>query len=310
MEQNIYDLIIIGAGPAGLTASIYASRYKMRNMVIGSLPGGTISEAWIVENFPTFNQIPGAELAQRMYEHAKELGAEMILDDVKDVSREDRFFRITITEGKEYLAKNILIATGSQARRLNLPDEEKYLGKGIVYCATCDAYFFKGKTVAIVGAANSAITAALLLSTLADKVYLIYRSENLKADPVWVDKVKADAKITLIANTNISGLAGENKLEKIILDKPYNNSTELAVDGLFIEIGVVPNTVLTNKIGVKVDEKGYIVVDGAQATSVPGVWAAGDITNNSNNLHQVITACAEGAVAANAIFLSKERGAV
>lgn len=309
MENKLYDLIIIGSGPAGLTASIYASRYKMSNMVIGSLPGGTITEAWVVENFPAFNKIPGMELGQKMYEHAKELGAEMILDDAKDISSENGVFKIKVSQDKEYLAKNILIATGSQARRLNLPNEDKYIGKGVVYCATCDAYFFKGKTVAVIGAANSAITAALLLSTLADKVYMIYRSENLKGDPVWIDKVKENPKITLIPNTNITGLSGENNLEKVTLDNPYNNSAELAVDGLFIEIGVVPNTVLTNKIGVLTDEKGYIVVDNAQATNISGIWAAGDITNNSNNLHQVITACAEGAVAANAIFMSKERKA-
>jgi thioredoxin reductase (NADPH) len=309
MENKFYDLIIIGSGPAGLTASIYASRYKMSNMVIGSLPGGTITEAWVVENFPAFNKIPGMELGQNMYEHAKELGAEMILDDAKDISSENGIFKIKVSQDKEYLAKNILIATGSQARRLNLPNEDKYIGKGVVYCATCDAYFFKGKTVAVIGAANSAITAALLLSTLADKVYMIYRSENLKGDPVWIDKVKENPKITLIPNTNIIGLSGENNLEKVTLDNSYNNSTELAVDGLFIEIGVVPNTVLTSKIGVLTDEKGYIVVDNAQATNISGIWAAGDITNNSNNLHQVITACAEGAVAANAIFMSKERKA-
>lgn len=309
MENKLYDLIIIGSGPAGLTASIYASRYKMSNMVIGSLPGGTITEAWVVENFPAFNKIPGMKLGQKMYEHAKELGAEMILDDAKDISSENNVFKIKVSQDKEYLAKNILIATGSQARRLNLPNEDNYIGKGVVYCATCDAYFFKGKTVAVIGAANSAITAALLLSTLADKVYMIYRSENLKGDPVWIDKVKENPKIILIPNTNITGLSGENNLEKVTLDNPYNNSTELAVDGLFIEIGVVPNTVLTNKIGVSTDEKGYIVVDNAQATNISGIWAAGDITNNSNNLHQVITACAEGAVAANAVFMSKERKA-
>lgn len=307
MENKLYDLIIIGSGPAGLTASIYASRYKISNMVIGSLPGGTITEAWIVENFPAFNKIPGMELGQKMYEHAKELGAEMVLDDAKDIVNENGVFKITTSQHKEFSAKNILIATGSQARRLNLPNEEKYIGKGVVYCATCDAYFFKGKTVAVIGAANSAITSALLLSTLADKVYMIYRSENLKGDPVWIDKVKENPKIILVPNTNIIGLSGENNLEKVTLDKPYNNSSELAVDGLFIEIGVVPNTVLTNKIGVAVDPKGYIIVDNAQATNIPGIWAAGDITNNSNNLHQVITACAEGAVAANAIFLSKEK---
>jgi len=309
MENKLYDLIIIGSGPAGLTASIYTSRYKMSNMVIGSLPGGTITEAWVVENFPVFNKIPGMELGQKMYEHAKELGAEMILDDAKNISSGNGVFKIKVSQDKEYLAKNILIATGSQARRLNLPNEDKYIGKGVVYCATCDAYFFKGKTVVVIGAANSAITAALLLSTLADKVYMIYRSENLKGDPVWIDKVKENPKITLIPNTNIIGLSGENNLEKVTLDNPYNNSIEIAVDGLFIEIGVVPNTVLTNKIGVLTDEKGYIVVDNAQATNIPGIWAAGDITNNSNNLHQVITACAEGAVAANAIFMSKERKA-
>lgn len=309
MENKTYDLIIIGSGPAGLTASIYASRYKMGNMVIGSLPGGTITEAWTVENFPAFNKISGIDLGQKIYEHAKELGADMILDDVKDISHEGEVFKIKISNGKEYLAKNVLIATGSQARRLNLPGEEKYIGKGVVYCATCDAYFFKGKTVAVVGAANSAITAALLLSTLADKVYMIYRSEDLKGDPAWINKVKENPKITLIPNTNVSGLSGENTLEKINLDKPYNSSNEIAVDGLFIEIGVVPNTVLTNKIGVATDERDYIIVDGTQATNIPGIWAAGDITNNSNNLHQVVTACAEGAVAANAIFLSKGRQA-
>jgi thioredoxin reductase (NADPH) len=307
MENKIYDLIIIGSGPAGLTASIYASRYKMSNMVIGSLPGGTITEAWVVENFPAFNKIPGMELGQKMYEHAKELGAEMILDDAKDIVQENGVFKVKISHDKEYSAKNILIATGSQARRLNLPNEDKYIGKGVVYCATCDAYFFKGKTVAVIGAANSAITAALLLSTLADKVYMIYRSEFLKGDPVWIDKVKTNPKIILIPSTNVCGLAGEDMLKQITLDKPYDNSTELAVDGLFIEIGVVPNTVLTNKIGITNDEKGYIIVDNSQATNIPGIWAAGDITNNSNNLHQVITACAEGAVAANAIFLSKEK---
>jgi thioredoxin reductase (NADPH) len=307
MENKTYDLIIIGSGPAGLTASIYASRYKMSNMVIGSLPGGTITEAWVVENFPAFNKIPGMELGQKMYEHAKELGAEMILDDAKDIVQENGVFKVKISHDKEYSAKNILIATGSQARRLNLPNEDKYIGKGVVYCATCDAYFFKGKTVAVIGAANSAITAALLLSTLADKVYMIYRSEFLKGDPVWIDKVKTNPKIILIPSTNVCGLAGEDMLKQITLDKPYDNSTELAVDGLFIEIGVVPNTVLTNKIGITNDEKGYIIVDNSQATNIPGIWAAGDITNNSNNLHQVITACAEGAVAANAIFLSKEK---
>jgi len=303
-KRDIYDLIIIGAGPAGLTASIYASRYKINHLVIGYALGGLAFDAHKICNFPTEVEISGAELTRRMQNHMEHLGGKLLLDEVRDIKRDDdgRFRIITQNNQEEFLTKTIVLAIGTKHRRLNLPEEEKFLGKGISYCATCDAMFYRDKVVAVYGGSDSANTASIYLSQVAKKVYQIYRRDKLRGDPSWIEQVLKNEKIEVIYNRRIVGLKGENKLEKIILDNEYQRKKEIEVDGLFIEIGTVPDDKLIKKLNLETDENGYIKVKNDQQTSQEGVWAAGDITNNSNNFRQIITACSEGAIAVNSIF--------
>ncbi|HBB36436.1 MAG: thioredoxin reductase, thioredoxin reductase (NADPH) [Candidatus Moranbacteria bacterium GW2011_GWC1_45_18] len=299
--MDIFDLIIIGAGPAGLTASIYSSRYKVKHLVIGREPGGQANEAHQIENWPGTVSMPGFELLQKMREHAEKLGGEILMDSVSSVSKEGDIFKITTHSG-EYQAKNIILASGMEYRKLQIPGEAEFKGKGVSYCPTCDAAFFKEKVVAVVGGGNSAGSAALLLSRYASQVYLIYRGEKLKIDPAYMEKISAERKIEVIFSTNIKEIKGDKAVEKIVLDKQHAGSGELAVQGVFIEIGSEPGVEITNQLGIETDEQGYVKVDSGQTTNISGVWAAGDVTNGSNKLRQIITAAAEGAVAAGSVY--------
>lgn len=297
------DLIIIGAGPAGLSASIYASRYGLPHEIIGSVPGGIVNEAAHVCNFPTELEIKGFELAQKIQAHAEHLLGEKIrIDTVIDLKKEKDHFTIQLQSGQKHQSKTILIATGTKRRHLDVPGEKEFLGKGVSYCATCDAMFFKNKIVAVIGGSDAANTAALTLAHVCKKVYIIYRRGQLRGETAWIEAVKKEPKITVIYNTNITTIKGSNTVEAVTLDKPYKNSTELAVDGVFIEIGAVPNTILFKNLAVKTTEEGLIIVNEKQQTSIPGIWAAGDCTTGSNRFRQVITACAEGAIAVFNIF--------
>ncbi len=301
-KKNKYPLIIIGAGPAGLTASIYASRYKVDNLIIGEALGGLAFEAHKICNFPTEEEISGLDLVTKIQKHAQSLGASLVTDRVVGVDKEGEEFKVTTQGGKEFFAKTLLLAIGTQRRRMNLPDEEKFIGKGVSYCATCDAMFYRDKVVAVVGGSDSANTASLYLAEVAKKVYQIYRRDKLRGEMMWIHQIEANPKIEVIYNTEVTGLVGKEKLEKIVLNRTYQGKNELAVDGLFVEIGTVPQKVLVEELSLEVDDKGYIKVGPDQQTSQSGVWAAGDITTNSNYFHQIITACAEGAVAAESIF--------
>lgn len=301
MDNNTYDLIIIGSGPAGLTASIYASRYKVKHLVVGKEPGGQANEAHQIENWPGTISISGLELLQKMRQHAEKLGAQMVMDSVSNIAKEGDVFKIT-THAGEYQAKNIILASGMEYRKLEIPGEAEFRGKGVSYCPTCDAAFFRDKVVAVVGGGNSAGSAALLLAEHASQVFLIYRGEKLKVDPAYREKISASEKIEVIYNTNIKEIRGSGAVEKIVLDKEWNNSKELAVQGVFIEIGSEPGAELTKQLGLETDEQGYIKVDLGQGTNAAGVWAAGDATNGSNKLRQIVTAAAEGAVAAGSVY--------
>jgi len=321
-----YELIIIGSGPAGLTASIYASRYRIKNLVIGSQLGGAMALASAVENYPGFERISGLELAQKMAQQVKALGAEIINDSVIEMqsvkckSQNDNLkFKIITEGGREYESRAIILATGTRRRELGVPGERKYLGKGVSYCATCDAAFFRDKVVAVVGGANAAVMSADHLSRFAKKVYLIYRRKPLRAEPIWVERVEKNPKIEIVYDTNVLRILGESEfanvksqmsnvkskskisnLEKVggvELDNPYEGNKYLAVDGVFIEIGGVPGTELAKSLGVELDEKGFVKVNPDMETNVPGVFAAGDIANLHGELQQIIIACAEGATA-------------
>jgi len=301
MAENIYDLIIIGAGPAGLAASVYASRYKIKHLVIGKEPGGQAVEAHKVENWPGTISISGLELTQKMREHAEKLGVKILMDSVSNITKEGDFFSVT-THTAQNKTKNVILALGMEYKKLSIPGEEEFKGKGVSYCPTCDAPFFKDKTVAVVGGANSAASAAQLLSEYADKVYVIYRGEKLKVDPAYEENLTKNEKIEIVYQTNVKEILGDKTVAKIKLDKEREGSDELAVQGVFIEIGSEPGVELANQLGVAVDEQGFVVVGPDQSTNIAGIWAAGDATTGSNKMRQILTAAAEGAIAAGAVY--------
>jgi len=310
MAENIkqnYDLLIIGTGPAGLAASLYASRYAVDNIVIGKLIGGMSSESARIENFPAEEEISGLEWSGKMQGQVEKNGGVILADSVSLVEKTEQGFKIFTDVNGEMTAKTILIASGTERRKLGIKGEEEFRGRGVTYCATCDGLFFKGKKVAVIGGGDSAATAALYLADIAEKVYLIHRKDKLRAEEKWVEELVKNEKIEIILENEAEEFAGSEKLEKIILKNLYNGAKELEIDGAFIEIGSVPSDGMIEKLGIEKDEKGFIKIASGGETNVAGVWAAGDITNGSNNFHQIITACSEGAIAANSIhkFLKK-----
>ncbi|OIP97951.1 hypothetical protein AUK40_02190 [Candidatus Wirthbacteria bacterium CG2_30_54_11] len=296
------DVVIIGAGPAGLSAGIYASRYLMKHVIIGSLPGGLITTAHKVENYPGFNSLSGWELGQKFEEHARILGANLVADEATSIVKEpDGTFRIA-TPGSVYQSKAVLLAYGTKRRHLDVPGEGKFAGRGVSYCSVCDGAFFRDRVVGVIGGANAACDGALYLSDVAREVYLIYRKGALRAEPSMVDLLTHNPKIKTILNTNVTSLFGEEQLESVTLDKPYQGAVSLDLDGLFIEIGSEPDHHILTGLGVELDEENYIRIDARQHTSTPGVYAAGDITTGSAKFQQAITAASEGAIAAMSIF--------
>ncbi len=302
----MHDLLIIGAGPAGLSASVYASRYGVKNKIIGEIPGGLTTETHEIGNWLGDIAITGADFAQKAAEHAKSFGTEIMNVKVEEIKKEGDKIIIKTSEGREE-AKAIIVATGTKHRHLNIPGEKEFLGRGVSYCATCDGFFYRGKTVAVVGGNNSAAAAAVHLGNIAEKVYIVYRRENVRAEQYWLDAIERNPKIEIINNTNVLEIKGEFKVETLVFDNEYKGVKEFSVDGLFVEIGLDPNTEVINGLDVELDERGYINVGVDGRTSVEGVWAAGDITNGSNNFAQIITAASEGAIAAEDIstFLQK-----
>ena len=300
--QNIYDVVIIGSGPAGLSASIYASRYRLKNIVFGKQIGGTIADAHKVCNYPGVSDVTGLELGTKMYQQAKEQGAETSFESIKDIKKENNVFKLITDTEKEYITKTVILATGTKRNKLAIPREDEFLGKGLSYCATCDAMFYKDKIVGVIGGSNAATMAATMLADIAKEVYIIYRGKELRGEPAWIDDVHKKDNIKILFETIVVGLEGSERLEKIQLSKPYDDSPFLDVDGVFVEIGSEPNIDLPIKLGLDLDEKQYIKVGNDQSTSMEGIWAAGDCTTASNGFRQVVTSVGEGGVAANSVF--------
>ncbi len=292
--MQAYDLIIIGAGPAGLNAAVYAARYRLKTLVLGEITGGAAAKAYEICNFLTYKKITGYDLAVKMKEQVANLGVEIKSEKVKNISR-NKLFEVKMHD-KTYHAKKIILATGTEERKLNMDNESRLIGRGISYCATCDAAFFKDRRVGVAGGNDAALTAALLLSQHASHVYIIYRKDRFfRPEPMWIDLVEKNNKISSIFSSNITGLIGKDKLEAVMLD----NKKELKLDGLFIEIGSTPRTELAKDIGIKL-ENNFIKTDREQKTNIKGVFAAGDVTNST--LKQIIAAAAEGAIAAKTAY--------
>ena len=298
LTERTYDLVIIGSGPAGMTAGIYAKRYMMDCIVIGPEVGGIATEAHDIENWPGFKGA-GSKLMGTFSEHLKSFGAEIITEFVKGIAKEGSIFRIS-TENRQYMARTVLIATGTKRRKLEVPGEKELFGKGVSYCATCDCAFFKDRTVAVIGGGDAAAMAAQILSQHASKVYIIYRQgkDKLKAEPARKQTLENDPKIEFIFNANVTEIMGEQKVEKVKLD----TGAEVELDGVFIEIGGIPTTALAKEIGIELAPNGRIKVGQAMDTNIEGVFAAGDITTGSNQFNQIVTAASEGAIAALSSF--------
>lgn len=300
-KEQIYDLIIVGAGPAGLAASIYASRFSLKNLVLGTALGGTLSEIFIIENYPGIKSTSGIDMAKIFQEQVKTLGSEIKLEKVQEIEPLESGFKI-VSSRNIYKTKAVILALGKTFCRLNIPGEREFLGKGISYCATCDSAFFHNKVVAVVGGGNAAAQAALLLSQRCSKVYIIYRKEKMRAHNILIDQIKSNPKIKRIKSTNLLEIQRKERVKKIILDKKYNGSNELILDGVFIEIGAKPPSRLTQEIGIKLDKEAFIIINGKGQTNIKGIFAAGDITTGSNKISQIVTATSEGAIAAIGVY--------
>lgn len=296
----MYDVLILGGGPAGYTASIYASRSELKNLVITQQVGGQMAISVSIENYPGFEQIPGAELSEKFKAHAESYGMETVQDEITAIEKSGDHFIVTTASGATYEGKTILYALGANHRHLNVPGEEEFNGKGVAYCATCDGFFFRNKIVGVTGGGDSATTAALYLADIASKVYLIHRREEFRSEPIWVSKVKAHSKIELVMPHEIEEIGGEQLMTHVMLKDEFNGSKKLEMNGLFVEIGQIANIGLAEQLGVNISDKKLIAVEKDFSTNVPGFYAVGEVAD-SNPFRQVITAAAEGATATDSI---------
>ncbi len=291
------SIAIIGGGPAGLAAGIYASRGGANVKLFEELfPGGQIVKTHKVENYPGLTGGPdGYALAAALEKHAAEFDLPVVYGSVADLKLAETEKTFTVN-GEDYAADAVILCMGAGPRKLGHPDEDRFVGAGISYCATCDGAFYRGKDVAIVGGGDTAVADALYLSALCNKVYLIHRRDQFRAAATLVDRVKRAENVELVLNSTVAGLSGEDKLSSVTVeDKFTHEMRELPVSGLFVAVGILPRTELV-KEQVELDGGGFIVTDKFMQTSIPGVFAAGDIRNTP--LRQVVTACADGAVAA------------
>jgi len=311
MDEKIDDLIIVGAGVAGMTASIYASRYQIKHLLFGEVPGGQGMLAGTVENYPGYLAIPGPELMQKLIEQVKKYGVEIKQEKAGALVKIEGGFEVK-TGKTSYQAKTLILAMGASFRSLNIPGEDKFVGKGVSYCTTCDIPLFKKKKVAIIGGGDAAVTSALHAAKFAQKVFIIHRRDEYRAEPAWVEKMRQTKKIEEVLANEAQEIKGTEKVESLVLKKPYQNQRALAVDGVFIEIGQVPTSSLVKLLGVALDGGGYIKVNPEMATNVPGVFAAGDIAAIQGGIlfRQFVTAASDGARAAAGVYQYLHQGAV
>lgn len=300
--DKVYDLVVVGLGPAAYSAGIYARRYNLDVLLIGDLPGGYVSQTHIIENYPGYKSITGMDLSNKMQEHYLSLNGVVYNKSVVEINKKE-FFEL-LTDGNEIIkSKTIVVATGTKRKKLNIDGEDKFLGRGVSYCATCDAPFFKNKIVAVVGGGNSALGAVMHLSKFADKIYLIHRRNEFRADNFEVELVKNCEKVEFILDTVVNKINGLMKVQSLDLENVKTNELKtINVDGIFIEAGSIPVLNLTQKLNLELDNNGYIKVKEDMSTNVQGLYAAGDCTNALNGMKQIVSAVATGALASESAY--------
>lgn len=297
----MYDLIILGSGPAGLCAAIYASRAELNTIVIEKAPmsGGQVINTYEVDNYPGYPGISGFELSMKFREHCDHLGASFVTGEVKTITVEDQIKKVTLESGEVYEAKAVIIATGAVWRKLGVPGEQKLSGLGVSYCATCDGAFFRNKEVAVVGGGDVAVEDAIFLARLCKKVYVIHRRDEFRAAKVLSSRLMQLENVEIIWDTVVEEIHGTESVESITLKNKKTDATqELPVSGVFIAVGTLPNSECFQGV-VKMNEGGYIIADETCKTSAPGIFAAGDI--RTKDLRQIITAASDGANAVTSV---------
>ncbi len=295
----MYDLIIVGAGPAGLTAALYASRAGVNTLIIErGAPGGKVFTTHLVENYTGTGKIGGRELASNMHKQAIEYGAIYEYGDVENIIKENGIFKVK-TNVNEYECKKVILATGTENRKLGASGEEEFLGRGVSYCAICDGNFFKGQDVAVVGGGNSALEEALYLADICNSVTIIHRREEFRAESYIVNKVKEKSNIKFELNSQVKEIKGDQKVEKIILENKNKEIKEINVSGVFIYVGLIPLTVKFKNFDI-FNEYDNVIVNAKMETSVEGLYSAGDI--NIKDLRQIATAVSDGAIAAQSVI--------
>jgi len=296
----MYDLIIIGAGPAGMTAGIYAARREMKALIIGRETGGQMVWASEIANFPGFKNIGSFDLIERMRDQVTALGVEIRTDEVRKIEKNEDDTFMLATEKEKFTARTVIVAMGLSPRRLAIPGEEEFAGKGVSYCANCDGPLFRGKTVAVVGGGNAALDAAEVLSKIAAKVYLVHRREEFRAFAALVDKIRAAENIELVLSSEMKEIAGGQRVGKIkVHDNKTDADREIKVDGVFVEIGRIASTDLVAGLAER-NERNQIVADEKCRTKTPGLFAAGDVT--AVPYKQITIACGQATIAALAAY--------
>ncbi len=306
-KANEYDFVILGAGVTGLSAAMYAARLGLKTLVLGSthgseLPiGGVITTTNVVENYPGFIRLTGTELADKIREHAISYDLVEIKEErAENIEKKHEGFYIKTKKG-EYWGKTVLFATGTKWRKLEVPGARELENKGVAFCALCDSVLFKNKTVAVIGGSDSAAKDALVLAEHAKKVFIVYRGDEIRPEPINLERVKANKKIEMINKTNVIEIKGKNFVESVILDKEHKGSKELKLEGVFVAIGHIALSELAKKLSVNLNQKGEIIIDHKTSeTNVPGVYAAGDVADKP--FKQAITGVAEGCTAAYSAF--------
>lgn len=291
----MYDVVIIGAGPAGLTAAIYIRRAAKKVLVLeAKVYGGQIVNTLDIENYPAEEHISGYDFATKLYNQAKNLGAEIVFEKVISIEANGKQKKV-ITTDNVYEASSVIIATGSENKKLGLPNEDQLIGKGISYCATCDGAFYKNKKVAVVGGGNTALEDALYLADVAEKVYLIHRRSEFRGEDFTVSRLNGKENIQFVLNSNVTKLNAGNKLESIEVTSTDGKVRTIEIDGLFVAIGRIPESKAFANL-IKLDDAGYIEADEKCHTNVDGIFVAGD--SRTKDVRQLVTAASDGAIAA------------
>ncbi len=302
MREGIYDLLVIGGGPAGISASIYAARKRMNFLLVTEAVGGQVLTSGEIENFLGYSEIDGVQFVEKMMEHMGHFGIEPLLDRVVEVKKDGEGFVSRTMSGKEFVSKSLLLCTGSEHRKLNVPGEREYTGRGVSYCYTCDAPFFKEARVLVVGGGNAGFEAAEQPINYAREIYIAEITDTLRADEILREKVLSSSKVKLLLRHAVKEIKGDgSKVTAVLLeDLSESKVYELPIDGVFVEIGLVPRTELARQLGLLLNERGEVIIDCNNRTSERGVYAAGDCTNIFAK--QIITAAGEGAKALLSLY--------